>query len=454
MDHDRNEDQNPQSEWLIVIKKELEKAGLDNEAFFVRKPCIYRVPRYLREADWRSYTPSVVSIGPYHHQNRHLLPMDRHKWRAFHRILDRQNHDFNLYLDSIKELEPKARGSYEGEINLDSNEFVKMMVLDGCFVLELFRGIKHGFEELGYAKGDPVFSICGSLDSIRRDMVKIENQIPMFILDELFALQSVEGHESGMLASMAITFFAPLIPTDEPLLESRAVSQFGPHPLHCLELFRENLVSKALILPKRAKKLWKRRLSRNVVGKPTTQVTYSVSQLRESGIRFRKRKTDQFWDIKYKNSVLEIPRILIHDGTKSVFRNLVAFEECHPECSNEITAYLVFMNNLIDSAQDVGFLHYEGIIEHWLGNDGDVAALFNGLCQEIVADLNNSYLSGLTDKINKCRDDRWSTWKADFRHKYFRSPWALISVIAAIVLLLITIVQAFYDVFSYYKPTS
>ncbi|KAL4582238.1 hypothetical protein LXL04_006782 [Taraxacum kok-saghyz] len=452
-----NQNQNLQSEWLITIAEDLQKARQDNEAIFARKPCIYKVPRYLRDADKKSYTPNIVSIGPYHSQNRHLHPMERHKWRAFYQTINRHSHDFKLYLDAIKNLEEKARGSYEGEINLNSNDFVKMMVLDGCFILELFRGIKDGFEEIGYVKSDPVFAICGSLDSIRRDLVKLENQIPFFILDELLAIQTPEVHDTNSVAKMAIPFFAPLIPTDEPMQKDESFSQFDIQiqPLHCLQLFRENLVNKTLNLPKRTKKSWKRsRLTRNVVGKPTTQVTYCVSQLRESGVRFKKRDTDQFWDIKYKNSILEIPRILIHDGSKSIFRNIVAFEECHPECSNEITAYLVFMNNLIDSGEDVAFLHYKGIIEHWLGNDNDVADLFNGLCQEVVADLNNSHLSGLTDEINKCRDRRWTTWKADFRHKYFGNPWAFISVVAAVVLLMITFVQAFYDIFSYYKPTS
>ncbi|GJX94242.1 UPF0481 protein-like protein [Tanacetum coccineum] len=449
MDHN----QQPQAEWLITIAEELKRARLDNEAVSARKTCIYKVPRYLREADQKSYTPSVVSIGPYHRQNDLLFPMERHKWRAFYQTISRHKHDFKLYFDSVANLEAKARGSYEGEINLKTNDFVKMMVLDGCFILELFRGMKDGFEKLGYAKGDPVFSICGTLDSIRRDMVKLENQIPMYILDALLTLQTGDSHDTNALVKMGNTFFAPLIPTDEPFHKDKEFSS-DPLPLHCLHLFREGLVNKGIILPKRTKKLWKRRLSRNVVGKPTTQITYCVSQLRDSGIRFRKRETDQFWDIKYKDSILEIPRILIHEGTKSIFRNLVAFEECHPECSNEITAYLIFMNNLIDSAVDVGFLHYKGIIEHWLGNDNDVADLFNRLCQEVVADLNNSYLSGLTDKINNCRDNRWTTWTADLRHKYFQNPWATFSVIAAMVLLLITILQTFYTVFPYYKPPS
>ncbi|GKA24316.1 UPF0481 protein-like protein [Tanacetum coccineum] len=111
----------------------------------------------------------------------------------------------------------------------------------------------------------------------------------------------------------------------------------------------------------------------NVVGKPTTQVTYCVLKLGECGVRFRKRDTTQFLD-----KVQEL--------------------------------------NFRDSAKSVGFLHYKGIIEHWLGNDTDIADFFNGLCQQVVADLNGSYLLGLTNSINKNRDNQWSTWKEN-RHE-------------------------------------
>ena len=84
--------------------------------------------------------------------------MDRHKWRALQHVLKRTNHDINLYLDAVKELEERARAYYEGPsiTSLGSNEFVKMMVLDGCFVIELFRGAAEGFKQLGYPRNDPI----------------------------------------------------------------------------------------------------------------------------------------------------------------------------------------------------------------------------------------------------------------------------------------------------------
>ncbi|KAF6142073.1 hypothetical protein GIB67_001270 [Kingdonia uniflora] len=84
--------------------------------------------------------------------------MERHKWRSLHKIVNRTNHDAKAYLNCVKELEKKARACYEGIIALSSEEFVEMMVLDGCFILEFFRGVAEGFINLGYSQNDPVFN--------------------------------------------------------------------------------------------------------------------------------------------------------------------------------------------------------------------------------------------------------------------------------------------------------
>lgn len=98
------------------------------------------------------------------------------------------------------------------------------------------------------------------------------------------------------------------------------------------------------------------------------------------------------------------------------------------------------------------YLHDRGIIEHWLGNDKEVADLFSRLCQEVVFDFNNSYLSGLSDRVNKYYNSRWNTWSATLKHSYFSNPWAIISLVAAVFLLILTFAQTFYSVYSYYRP--
>ncbi|CBI21372.3 unnamed protein product, partial [Vitis vinifera] len=398
------EETNPSdSEWVISIKEKLEQAHQDDAADSWAKLCIYRLPHYLREGDDKAYIPQIVSLGPYHHGRRRLRNMDRHKWRSLHHILKRTNHDIEIYLDAMKELEEKARACYEGTICLSSNEFVEMMVLDGCFILELFRGVAGGFKHLGYARNDPVFAIRGSMHSIQRDMIMLENQIPLFPL--------TKSDRNRLESSLGYTT------TFDPLGD-----QGG---LHCLEVFRRSLLRTG---PRPVPRIWMKRWSHSnrVADKRRQQLIHCVTQLREAGIKFKKRKTDRFWDIKFKNGILRIPRLLIHDGTKSLFLNLIAFEQCHLDCSNDITSYVIFMDSLINSPEDVGYLHYCGIMEHWLGSESEVADLFNRLCQEVVFDINDSYLSSF--------------------------PWTIISFVAAVVLLALTFAQTFYAVYSYYRP--
>lgn len=458
----------PDSEWVISIKEKLEQARQDDEAGSWAKLSIYKVPQHLREGgDDRAYVPQIVSLGPYHHGKKRLRQMDRHKWRSLHHVLKRNSQDIKIYLDSMKELEEKARACYEGPISLSSNDFAEMMVLDGCFVLELFRGASEGFTRLGYPRNDPVFAMRGSMHSIQRDMIMLENQLPLFILDQLLGLQFGKPEQKGLVAKLALRFFDPLMPTDEPLtkgernkLESSLgnANIFDPLSdqvgLHCLDVFRKSLLRSG---PKpEPPKIWTKRWSQTnrVADKRRQQLIHCVTELREAGVKFRKRKTDRFWDIKFKNGILSIPRLFVHDGTKSLFLNLIAFEQCHFDCSNDITSFVIFMDNLINSPEDVGYLHYCGIIEHWLGSDAEVADLFNRLCEEVVFDINDSYLSRLSEDVNQYYNHKWNAWRASLRHKYFNNPWAIISLVAAVVLLLLTFAQTFYGVYGYYRPVS
>ncbi|CAN0863946.1 UPF0481 protein At3g47200, partial [Linum grandiflorum] len=461
----------PDSDWIISITGKLNQAKSDDDSSSWERFSIYRVPHYLREEDDKAYAPQLVSLGPYHHGKKRLRPMERHKWRCLNRVLARTGHEIGIYLESVKELEDRARSCYEGSnsnsIGLSSNEFVEMMVLDGCFVIELLRGACFGFRELGYSRNDPVFAMRGSMHSIQRDMIMLENQIPLFVLDKLMGIQMNDFEQKGLIGKLAIRFFDPLMPTDEPLSKSdrtrlesslrRNVSNFDPLSdigggLHCLDVFRRSLLRPGT---EPVPRIWIRKRSNGdgrVVDKRRQQLIHCAIELKEAGIKFRRRKTDRFWDIKFKNGVLRMPRILIHDGTKSLFLNLIAFEQCHLDCNNDITSYVIFMDNLINSNEDVAYLHYCGIVEHWLGSDAEVADLFNRLCQEVVFDVNGSYLSRLSEEVNQHYNHRWNAWLASLKHKYFGNPWAIVSLFAAVVLLLLTFTQTFYGVYAYYWP--
>uniref|UniRef100_A0A0D9WPJ2 Uncharacterized protein n=1 Tax=Leersia perrieri TaxID=77586 RepID=A0A0D9WPJ2_9ORYZ len=44
-----------------------------------RKHSIYRVPPHIKNGNGRAYAPVVVSLGPFHHGEPDLLPMEMHK---------------------------------------------------------------------------------------------------------------------------------------------------------------------------------------------------------------------------------------------------------------------------------------------------------------------------------------------------------------------------------------
>lgn len=67
--------------------------------------------------------------------------MEDHKWRYLYALLTRGS-NLKVTLDScvkaLRELEHRARLCYEEDINLSSDEFLNIMLVDGGFIIELF----------------------------------------------------------------------------------------------------------------------------------------------------------------------------------------------------------------------------------------------------------------------------------------------------------------------------
>ncbi|PKU73411.1 UPF0481 protein At3g47200-like [Dendrobium catenatum] len=457
---------------ISKFQEKISQARRDEASSHWVTQSIYRVPKSLRDVDQTAYTPKIVSIGPYHRGRRPFRTMDRHKWRSLYHALDRTGHDVSLYLDAARLLEDRARSCYEAPISLSSDDFVETLVLDSIFTLELFLGFAHGFQGLNYSPNDPVFAVRGIMHLLQRDMIMLENQLPLFVLDWILAVQEgCEPSSSYRVAPLALLFFNPLMPIEEIL---RPMVTANPpddrRALHCLDLFRHSLLPlRTLLTPASGPRpsfpseqsappveiasptLFSASRWLPIAQKRRRQLIHCVADLRDASIKFWRRTDVQFWDIKFEEGVLYIPRIFIHDGTKSLFLNLMAFEQCNFKCRNHITAYLTFMNNLINSEVDVGHLHDNEIIENLLGSDREVAHMFNRLCKEVVSDINDCYLSELSEQVNLYYNKKWNTWRASFNQKYFSNPWTFISLMAAIALLLLTALQTFYTVYPYYK---
>ncbi|CAH9123616.1 unnamed protein product [Cuscuta epithymum] len=162
--------------------------------------CIFRVHPGFTKVDVRLYQPRIVSIGPYHHGKPHLKTIQEHKWRFLARVIKRTTEakgvGLKQYIEAVKGLEAEARLSYSEDITLKDNEFVEMLVLDGCFVVEMFRAFTG---VIPFEKDDPFGSMQWIRFSLRDDFLCLENQIPFQVLEKLFTLTKMDGEKIPVL---------------------------------------------------------------------------------------------------------------------------------------------------------------------------------------------------------------------------------------------------------------
>ncbi|KAK9290741.1 hypothetical protein L1049_008917 [Liquidambar formosana] len=86
---------------------------------------------------------------------------------------------------AIFSLEAKARGSYAKTIKFNTYELAEILLVDGCFIIELllrFSGMH--FED----DSDLIFRNAWMIPTLRHDLGLLENQIPFFVLDHLLEI--------------------------------------------------------------------------------------------------------------------------------------------------------------------------------------------------------------------------------------------------------------------------
>ncbi|KAF9619814.1 hypothetical protein IFM89_009565 [Coptis chinensis] len=395
--------------------------------------CIYKVHEKFRKVNEYAYTPEMVSIGPFHTAKLALQAMEDHKLRYMHVLLSRTTSletKLAECVESIGKLEEKARKCYsEPTDHLDRDKFIEMMVVDGLFILELF-GKSAGVAK--YRNNDTIFNNIWGMPSVVRDLILLENQLPMIVLDCLFEVvkESLGGHS---LNKLTLRFFNQLMPRDG---EDALQKYYSCHGKHLLDLFSKTFHP---ALPQHQQETKKKVELKHIP---------CVTELRQAGVKFKKGSTTgSFVDIKFVDGVMEIPPILIQDQTDTLLRNLIASEQCYAGRSTYITSYAFFMDNLINSPNDVRILRRYKIITNCLGDDEDVSILFNKLCSEVT--LVNYYYSVLCDEVNEYCEVTWHAWQATLKRDYFHNPWAIISFVGAILIIFLTFTATLFGMLSF-----
>ncbi|KAL6844478.1 hypothetical protein ACP4OV_026151 [Aristida adscensionis] len=183
-------------------------------------------------------------------------------------------------------------------------------------------------------------------------------------------------------------------------------------------------------------------------------------QYHETGVLLKKRECNihdrnSLLDIKFNSGVLEVPCFLIDENTESLFRNLIAFEQMNPQFGNDITTYIAFMSQFISTSEDVALLASRGIIVHLLDSDNEVPAMFTRLGTHVHFDFGADsyhYLKNLWYILEEYYQSRLSRWMAWLWRNHFSNPWLALGVLAAIIVLVCTIVQTIFTVLAYRQP--
>ncbi|KAD5508646.1 hypothetical protein E3N88_16349 [Mikania micrantha] len=320
---------------IITIDEEIEsmKTRMKESPKLLQKSagnkscCVFRVPQSLLEINKEAYEPRIVSIGPYHHGKKDLEMIQEHKWRFLQDMLTR-------------------------------------------------------------TADDPIFKMGWISPFLMRDLLRIENQIPFFVLQKLF--QKSEPN-SRTLQSLILEFFNHIVERPPEVL-NKCENLDGKH---LLDFFRESFIhtkKTSVVVPKMIDKT--KSLSLKLI-QPATKLV-------NAGVKFKvNHQAQSFLDIEFKNGFLLIPQINMDDFHSSFFMNCMAFEQCYFHCTKDITTYVVFMGCVMNTSTDVGILSHHKIIENYFGTDKEIAKFFKEVGKDVAFDIKTHYLADLFMGVNE-----------------------------------------------------
>ncbi|EXC31342.1 hypothetical protein L484_017622 [Morus notabilis] len=411
------------------LAAELQNLMADN-LFMPQECCIFRVPTILLRHNAEAYAPNAFSIGPFHYKRSPLMEATQKiKVRYLHDLISggqpSPQRRLRDVIKAVTDVHEAACKYYAGPIGMTMNEFVQVMVLDGCFIIELFR--KKACQNLR-GLDDPVFEMSCLLQFLYHDLIMLENQIPWVVLETLFNLPFVTRIDKRPLVQLAIEFFGNIFPTSSS--NSLQTLLYPQNEIkHILDMLRNSLVWPSSVTNE-ADLNW--------------QPMPSVTSLKKAGIKFKKGKNSKsILDVKFNKGVLEIPPLLVQETTEPLFRNLISFEQCCPGCQPVITTYAILMDNLINTNDDIESLSRIGILENWLSVD-EATKFFNELYTDTY--VKENYYLNLTKQVNEHCKRQWPRYRTVLVRDYFNHPWAFISLGVATFITVCTFIQTLFTI--------
>ncbi|KAB1201597.1 hypothetical protein CJ030_MR0G002914 [Morella rubra] len=373
--------------------------------------------------------------------------------------------DLNVYIRGITEIEAEARKCYfEGVGSISTDEFVVMMIRDGCFILELFLRF---CSWKPFESEDLIQRKLWASSALYKDLLLLENQIPFVVLTKLFTTSLTENLRKGseeILINLSLQFFNKVMRRPYDAEKWHPYENGKKLPLHLLDLIRSSFTTPFQKLPMDNIPCFLRLLCvGNGWVNPGNRCTSipCVSKLFRATIEVKPSHTESLLVVKFKKGAFHMPNITIDDIVSSFLVNCVAFEQSQPDIPKYFMRYTAFLDFLLNTKEDVDLLYERKVIEHSFETDEKLATYINALGKDLLFGFDNSYVSQQEDfdNLSKMFNEinahyrsgiRWK-W-ADFKREYCNKPWLLISAFVALVYLLLTFGQTFIAIYAYVHP--
>ncbi|CAL5028672.1 unnamed protein product [Urochloa decumbens] len=169
----------------------------------------------------------------------------------------------------------------------------------------------------------------------------------------------------------------------------------------------------------------------------------SVEQLAKCGVRFVPAP-EGIRGIAFDAAAatLHLPVITLDANTEVVLRNLMAYEAVAVRGPLVLSRYTEMMNGIVDTTRDVRILRRSGVLVNRMKSNREAADMWNGMCR--AARVSRvSRLDAVVRAVNEHRDRAPAVRLRKMLKRYVFGSWKLLTLLASVVLLLMTGLEAF-----------
>ncbi|RLM75448.1 hypothetical protein C2845_PM15G23360 [Panicum miliaceum] len=342
---------------------------------------------------------------------------------------------------------------------------------------------KHSDQETNGSSGMGSWYSC----CIAHDLLLFENQIPFYIVEEIYKLLvGTETESRHLMDRMAECMESVLRHYPIAIQEADRPKEFH-HLLHLCHMYfrptqkfeekhqggvRERYFYRRLHFGKKYVSLDQKHEENQQMLANTQQLDSlepdhlpgqwrrwrRAVQYHEAGVRLEKREYGQncrhsLLDVKFSNGVIEIPCLPIDENTEALFKNFIALEQTDPRYGNAFTAYIWLMSQLVTAPDDAALLVKKGIIVHMMDSDEELSSLFTRLIKQVVIKAEtNCYLVFLCRTLERHYQSRLNRWMAWLWINHLSNPWLALAVLATVIMLVCTVFQTIFTVSANVQP--